>query len=93
MLRFVGVPIENASQTAALQSRYRLAPPAASSPTSHNPLEPQLLADLEAYFRPFQAQLRKLLDKHRKCFNERVKLKAAMKKQRDMATTALARAG
>ena len=66
---------------------------APSLATNANPLDRRLRAELDAYFRPFQAQLRKLLDKHRKCFNERVKLKAAMKKQRDMATTALARAG
>ena len=89
MLKFVGVAADNATHIAMLQNRYRLAAP--SFGTSSNPLDPQLQAELEAYFKPFQAQLKKMLSAHRKCFAERTK--QAQRRKSGMQKTALARAG
>ena len=89
MLRFVGVTADNASHVAMLQQRYRL--PAPSFATSSNPLEPGLQAELDAYFRPFQAHLRKLLAAHKKCFAERTKQQ--QRRKSGVHAAALARAG
>ena len=91
MLRFVGVPAENASHVAALQQRsgYRLVAP--SFGTASNPIEPRLAAELEAYFRPFTAQLRKMVGSHKKCFADAQARKR--RKQDGVRAAALARAG
>ena len=90
MLRFVGVPVDNASHVATLQARYRLATPNMGI-TAANRLDARLQRELEAYFRPFQAQLRKQLASHKKCYSERTK--ALARKKSGMAAISLARAG
>ena len=89
MLRFVGVPSDNATHVSMLQQRFRLAAPAFA--TASNPIEPQLQAELDDYFRPFQAQLRKMLTAHKKCFAERTK--AQLRRKTGLQSAALARAG
>ena len=73
-----------------LQHRGRMAP--SSFGTELNPLEPALLAELEAYFAPFQAQLQKILATHRKCFAERTAALKGQKKLRGVGA-ALAKVG
>ena len=65
---------------------------APSLATSANPLDRRLRAELEAYFRPFQLQLRKMLATHKKCFAERTK-ERALRKKATMQHAALARVG
>ena len=89
MLRFAGVATGNATHVAMLEQRYRLAAPSFS--TSANPIDPQLHAELDEYFRPFQAQLRKLLAAHQKCFSERNKQQ--QRRKGGISTAAIARAG
>ena len=91
MLRFLGVTAENASQVTYLRQRYKLPAPT-FAPTS-NPLDARLLAELNAYFAPFQAQLRKTLAAHRKCFAERTAAVLKKKKQMTSRGVAAARAG
>ena len=102
LLRFVGARPEfngTASALLQLQQRYHLASP--SFGTSANPIAPSLLAELEAYFKPFQAQLRKVVASHRQCFAERTssadprKPKESLPKEKKpgMKSHALARAG
>ena len=97
LLRFVGAPSEvNGTMSAQqLQQRYRIGAP--SFGASENPIEPTLAAELEAYFRPFQAQLRKVLASHRKCFVERSsafeRKPLSKEKKPGMSRAALARAG
>jgi len=86
-LRFLGLPADNASHVAHLQQHYRLAAPALG--TASNPIEPGLQAELDAYFAPFQAQLRKVLAAHRQC-SRQLQLKRIAKRHVD---SALARAG
>ena len=88
LLRFLGLEARNATQVARLQQQYRLAAPPALG-TVANPLDPQLQAELEAYFQPFQAHLRKLFAMHRKCSLER----AGKRKIAQQLGNALARAG
>ena len=88
LLRFLGLEARNATQVARLQQHYRLAAPPALG-TVANPLDPQLQAELEAYFQPFQAHLRKLFAMHRKCSLER----AGKRKIAQQLGNALARAG
>ena len=89
MLRFVGVAADNATHVAMLQQRYRLAAP--SFATSTNPIDPHLLIELERYFAPFQAHLKKMLSAHRKCFLERSKQQ--QRRKNGMQAAALARVG
>jgi len=88
LLRFLGLEARNATQVARLQQHYRLAAPPALG-TAANPLDPHLQAELDAYFQPFQAHLRKLFAMHRKCSLER----AGKRKNAQQLGNALARAG
>lgn len=88
LLRFLGLPADNASHVAQLQQRYRLVAPTFG--TAANPIEPWLQRELDRYFQPFQAHVRKLLSAHRKCYNERMGLK---RKVMTAKSAALARAG
>ena len=97
LLRFVGAPTKNGTHASFLLQRYQLGAPGFG--TESNPIEPKLLAELEAYFAPFQAQLRKTLAAHRKCAAERLSSAGALSKlQKEgkkpgMQRAALARAG
>jgi type II secretory pathway pseudopilin PulG len=91
MLRFVGVSSENASRIARAQHS-TLSPPQLGAST--NPIEPKLRAELDAYFRPFEAQLKRTLAAHRVCFAERSAAAAKPRpKQPGVMSKALGRAG
>ena len=76
-LRFLGLPLGNATALAQLQ---HFQPPPPDAGLASNPIDAALRRELSEFFAPFQEQLGKLLASHLKCFHERTSSKRKKRK-------------